>query len=69
MIVILYNILCAVNYIHNAGIIHRDLKPENILLDLDCNVKICDYGLARSYTGFDRRNHQLYVSNRRKKIA
>lgn len=30
---IIYNILCAVQYIHSANIIHRDLKPGNILLD------------------------------------
>jgi mitogen-activated protein kinase 15 len=23
------------------------LKPENILLDKDCNIKVCDFGLAR----------------------
>ena len=29
----LYNMLCALNYIHSAGIIHRDLKPSNFLID------------------------------------
>merc|ERR1712176_553400 len=34
--------------IHSAGVIHRDLKPENILVNgSDCNLKICDFGLAR----------------------
>lgn len=47
IITILYNTLCALNYIHSAGVIHRDLKPSNILLDSHCNVKICDFGLAR----------------------
>ena len=27
---------------------HRDLKPANILIGRDFNVKICDFGLARS---------------------
>jgi len=35
------------NYIHSANIIHRDLKPANFLIDSKCNVKICDFGLAR----------------------
>ena len=31
--IILYNVLCAVNFLHSANIIHRDLKPSNILLN------------------------------------
>lgn len=34
-------------YIHSAGVIHRDLKPSNILIDENCDLKICDFGLAR----------------------
>lgn len=29
------------------GVIHRDLKPSNLLLDTKCQLKICDFGLAR----------------------
>jgi serine/threonine protein kinase len=32
ILIIMYNMLCALNFIHSAGIIHRDLKPANILI-------------------------------------
>lgn len=34
-------------YIHSANVIHRDLKPSNLLLNANCDLKICDFGLAR----------------------
>ena len=34
-------------YIHSAHVIHRDLKPSNLLLNSNCDLKICDFGLAR----------------------
>ncbi|XP_039031551.1 mitogen-activated protein kinase 9-like [Hibiscus syriacus] len=30
-----------------ANVFHRDLKPKNILANVDCKLKICDFGLAR----------------------
>lgn len=45
---IIYNTITGLNYIHSANILHRDLKPANILINEDCEVKICDFGLARS---------------------
>ncbi|XP_052142658.1 mitogen-activated protein kinase 13 isoform X4 [Oryza glaberrima] len=43
----LYQLLCALKYIHSANVFHRDLKPKNILANSDCKLKICDFGLAR----------------------
>ncbi|KAL3440327.1 mitogen-activated protein kinase mpkC [Aspergillus insuetus] len=42
-----YQILRGLKYIHSAGVIHRDLKPGNILINENCDLKICDFGLAR----------------------
>lgn len=43
----LYQMLCALHHIHSAGVIHRDMKPSNVLLNSNCDLKICDFGLAR----------------------
>ncbi len=34
---------------HRAGVIHRDLKPQNIMIDQEGNVRIMDFGIARSF--------------------
>eukprot|EP00472_Partenskyella_glossopodia_P000436 CAMPEP_0197542864 /NCGR_PEP_ID=MMETSP1318-20131121/67932_1 /TAXON_ID=552666 /ORGANISM="Partenskyella glossopodia, Strain RCC365" /LENGTH=300 /DNA_ID=CAMNT_0043102157 /DNA_START=298 /DNA_END=1200 /DNA_ORIENTATION=+ len=42
-----YQILRGLRYIHSAHVLHRDLKPSNLLLNSNCDLKICDFGLAR----------------------
>eukprot|EP00753_Platysulcus_tardus_P017211 PLAT6326.1.p1 GENE.PLAT6326.1~~PLAT6326.1.p1 ORF type:complete len:397 (+),score=202.56 PLAT6326.1:27-1193(+) len=42
-----YQILRALKYIHSANVVHRDLKPSNLLLNSNCDLKVCDFGLAR----------------------
>lgn len=46
---ILYQILRALKYAHSARVLHRDIKPKNILVSSKCEVKLCDFGLARVY--------------------
>lgn len=43
----LYQILRGMKYVHSAEVIHRDLKPRNLLVNSNCDLKICDFGLAR----------------------
>ncbi|KAJ5082018.1 hypothetical protein N7532_011061 [Penicillium argentinense] len=42
-----YQMLRGLQFIHTAGVVHRDLKPGNILVNDNCDLKICDFGLAR----------------------
>lgn len=41
-------ILRGVHHCHRNFIMHRDLKPSNMLLSADGQLKIADFGLARS---------------------
>ena len=43
----MYQILRGCKYLHSANVLHRDLKPSNLLLNSNCDLKICDFGLAR----------------------
>jgi len=44
----IYQLLRGLKYIHSANVLHRDLKPSNILLNANCDLRICDFGLART---------------------
>ncbi|KAF9678271.1 hypothetical protein SADUNF_Sadunf07G0017500 [Salix dunnii] len=44
-------LLRGLNYLHSANILHRDLKPGNLLVNANCDLKICDFGLARTSRG------------------
>ena len=45
----LYQILRSLKYVHSANVLHRDLKPSNLLVNANCDLAICDFGLARGY--------------------
>ncbi|KAL7562804.1 hypothetical protein ACA910_006447 [Epithemia clementina (nom. ined.)] len=43
----IYQVLRGLKYIHSCKVLHRDLKPSNLLVNSNCDLKICDFGLAR----------------------
>lgn len=45
----LYQILRGVKYFHSANVLHRDLKPSNLLVNGNCDLAVCDFGLARGF--------------------
>ncbi|KAG2266775.1 hypothetical protein Bca4012_075746 [Brassica carinata] len=47
----LFQLLRGLKYLHSANILHRDLKPGNLLVNANCDLKICDFGLARTSQG------------------
>jgi mitogen-activated protein kinase 7 len=52
----IYQILRGLKYIHSASVIHRDLKPGNLLVNSDCELRICDFGLARGVSNDPEHN-------------
>jgi mitogen-activated protein kinase 1/3 len=44
----LYQLLRGLKYVHSANVLHRDLKPSNLLVNANCDLKIADFGLART---------------------
>jgi serine/threonine protein kinase len=48
-----YQVLRGLKYMHTANIMHRDLKPANLLVNVNCDLRICDYGLSRHFDETD----------------
>ena len=47
--IIFKQLITTLKFIHSKGIIHRDIKLDNILIDLNNNIKICDFGVGKNY--------------------
>lgn len=46
-VVVLPQVLRGLKFIHSANVLHRDMKPSNLLVNANCDLAICDFGLAR----------------------
>ena len=41
-------IFTGLEFLHSRGIVHRDLKPSNVLVDVECHMKLTDFGISRT---------------------
>lgn len=45
-LIVVIQILKALQHAHDKGVIHRDIKPQNILLLPNATIKVTDFGIA-----------------------
>jgi len=45
----LFQLLCGIAYCHEHRVLHRDLKPQNLLINMEGELKLADFGLARAF--------------------
>jgi serine/threonine protein kinase len=46
----IWQLLKALEYMHENFVMHRDLKTSNLLYSNEGLLKVCDFGLARTYS-------------------
>jgi serine/threonine protein kinase len=62
LIVILYQLIACVKFIHDHGYVHRDIKPENILYDENSHrFKLIDFGFTFKKSESDNSSDTIYM--------
>ena len=46
---IIYMVLQSLVFIHKLNLVVRDIKGRNILVDKEGNIKLCDFGICKTY--------------------
>ena len=60
--IIFKQLINSLKFIHSKGIIYRDIKLDNILIDLNNNIKICDFGVGKNYKKNEKLKDQCGTS-------
>uniref|UniRef100_A0A2P2I967 cyclin-dependent kinase n=1 Tax=Hirondellea gigas TaxID=1518452 RepID=A0A2P2I967_9CRUS len=45
----LHQLLAGIAFCHKHRVLHRDLKPQNLLINVEGDLKLADFGLARAF--------------------